>query len=471
LIRKAAVLGAGPAGLWLAKTLLETYPDLHVTVIDRNITSGGMTASFSYRGLVFDFGSHRLHPAASHELLKEIQHLMGSELLERPRNGRIFLDGRFVKFPLKPVDLMLNLPPSFSLGTAWDLISGPFRKKACDSATFRKVLISGLGPTISEKFYFPYAEKLWGLPPELLHGVQARKRISSGSIGKILLKALKAVTGSGQLSNTFYYPAGGFGRICEKTADRIESLGGRIIKGSIIAAIDIRDRGMMITSEADDGHSEEIEEDFIFSTIPVTELCKVLSPRPPERIIKSLGELSYRSMILCFLELDIPHYTEYDAHYFPGKDIIFSRMSEPKNYSNSSKPPDRTGLCFEIPCWSTDTIWGMSDEEIAEIVIKNLELTGLPTIPVISSFVKRISHAYPSYSLGYRIAFDKVDDYLKNIGNFVTLGRQGLFAHDNTHHTIEMGVAAADCFSPETGLDRNKWSSRRAEFEKHVVVD
>jgi len=191
LIRKVAVLGAGPAGLWLAKTLLETYPDMDVTVIDRNVTPGGMTASFSYRDLVFDFGSHRLHPAASHELLKDIRLLLGSELLERPRNGRILLDGKFVKFPLKLMNLMVNLPPSFTLGIARDIFLNPFRKKVCDNATFRDVLTSGLGPAISGKFYFPYAEKLWGLPPELLHGIQARKRISSGSIGKIIIKATR----------------------------------------------------------------------------------------------------------------------------------------------------------------------------------------------------------------------------------------------------------------------------------------
>lgn len=471
MIRKIAVLGAGPAGLWVAKTLLETHPDLDVTVIDRNVTPGGMTASFSYRDIVFDFGSHRLHPAASHELLRDIRHLLGSELLERPRNGRIFLDGRFVKFPLKLLNLMVNLSPSFTVGIARDLISNPFRKKACDNATFREVLTSGLGPSISEKFYFPYAEKLWGLPPELLHGIQARKRISSGSIGKIVLKALKAVTGARADTNIFYYPAGGFGRICEKAAGMIESLGGSIIQGTRIDAITIHDHGMVIAAEDNDGHPEEIEADFIFSTIPVTELCEALSPRPPENIIESLCELSYRSMILSFLELDIPRYTEFDAHYFPETDIAFSRMSEPKNYSSSSDPPDRTGLCFEIPCWSTDSIWEMDNEKITDIVIKNLELVGLPAVPVISSFVKRISCAYPSYSLGYRGAFDEVDTYLGSIDNLITLGRQGLFAHDNTHHTIEMGVAAANCFNPETGLNRGKWYSCRAEFQKHVVVD
>ncbi len=471
MIRKVAVLGAGPAGLWVAKTLLETHPDLDVMVIDRNVTPGGMTASFSYRDLVFDFGSHRLHPAASRELLKEIRHLLGSELLERPRNGRIFLNGRFVKFPLKPMNLMANLPPSFTLGVVRDLISSPFRKKACENATFREVLISGVGPTISGEFYFPYAEKLWGLPPELLHGIQAKKRIASGSIGKIVLKALKAVTGSKADTNIFYYPAGGFGRICEKTAVRIANLGGSIIQGSRIDTISIHDRGIVITAEDNEGRSEEIEADFIFSTIPVTELCEALSPRPSENIIESLSKLSYRSMILSFLELDTPRYTEFDAHYFPGTDIVFSRMSEQKNYSNSSDPPDRTGVCFEIPCWSTDSIWKMGNEEVTEIVIKNLELAELPAVPVISSFVKRISYAYPSYSLGYRSAFDEVDNYLSSIGNLITLGRQGLFAHDNTHHTIEMGVAAANCFTPETGLDRGRWSSCRAEFQKHVVVD
>ncbi len=471
MISRTAVLGAGPAGLWVAKTLLETYPNMEVTVIDRNAYPGGMTASFSYRGLIFDLGSHRLHPAASHELLEEIHHMLGSELLRQPRNGRIFLDGGFVKFPLKPANLMLNLPPSFALGTMRDLVSGPFRKKAGENGTFKEVLSAGLGPAISERFYFPYAEKLWGLPPELLHGIQARKRISSGSIGKIVYKVLKSLTGAGRQSNTFYYPAGGFGRICEKAAEQIGNLGGGIAQDRRVISLNSTDSGMHIVSEDSTGRTDEIEADFVFSTIPVTDLCGILSPCPPENVKKSLDQLSYRSMILCFLELGIPRYTEFDAHYFPGTDIVFSRMSEPKNYQSAAEPSDRTGLCFEIPCWDTDSIWEMESEEVTKIVLRDLALTGLPSVRPMSNFVKRIPNAYPSYSLEYHTAFNEVDGYLSEITRLLTLGRQGLFAHDNTHHTIEMGIAAANCLNPETGIDKDRWSRCRVGFQEHVVVD
>ena len=38
------------------------------------------------------------------------------DLRRRPRNGRILLDGRWIRFPLRPADLVKRLPPSFALG-------------------------------------------------------------------------------------------------------------------------------------------------------------------------------------------------------------------------------------------------------------------------------------------------------------------------------------------------------------------
>ena len=53
----------------------------------------------------------------------------------------------------------------------------------------------GLGKTITRDFYFPYALKIWGYPPEQLSAIQARKRVSAGSITKIAKKILSAVPG------------------------------------------------------------------------------------------------------------------------------------------------------------------------------------------------------------------------------------------------------------------------------------
>jgi hypothetical protein len=53
----------------------------------------------------------------------------------------------------------------------------------------------------------------------------------------------------------------------------------------------------------------------------------------------------------------------------------------------------------------------------------------------------------------------------------LTLGRQGLFAHDNTHHTLATAYAANDCLDAGGDVDRQRWAQYRREFDAHVVED
>ena len=60
----------------------------------------------------------------------------------------------------------------------------------------------------------------------------------------------------------------------------------------------------------------------------------------------------------------------------------------------------------------------------------------------------RVSHLadYPelmrAYRRGYEAHFERVDGWLEGIEGLLSFGRQGLFAHDNTHHTLAMARAA-----------------------------
>jgi protoporphyrinogen oxidase len=195
------ILGAGPAGLGAAYRLSQRR-DVRVTVLERGASVGGNAGSFELAGQWVDYGSHRLHPAADPAILADIRALLGDsphggDLLDRPRHGRIRLQGRWLHFPLKPLDLFTHLPPAFALGAASDAARRTLRRKtAAPSAdSFADVLEAGLGKTICNEFYFPYARKLWGLPPEQLSGVQAVRRVSAGSPGKMLRKVLSAVPG------------------------------------------------------------------------------------------------------------------------------------------------------------------------------------------------------------------------------------------------------------------------------------
>jgi hypothetical protein len=49
-------------------------------------------------------------------------------------------------------------------------------------------------------------------------------------------------------------------------------------------------------------------------------------------------------------------------------------------------------------------------------------------------------------------------------------GRQGLFAHDNTHHALFMAYSAVDCLTTK-GFDLARWAEYRETFKSHVVED
>jgi hypothetical protein len=64
-----------------------------------------------------------------------------------------------------------------------------------------------------------------------------------------------------------------------------------------------------------------------------------------------------------------------------------------------------------------------------------------------------------------------MDKWLEGFDGLLTFGRQGLFAHDNTHHALAMAHGAVDCLGADGSFDTAKWHDYRAVFETHVVED
>src|SRR5690606_10386317 len=92
--------------------------------------------------------------------------------------------------------------------------------------SFASVLWSGLGPTICRDFYFPYARKMWGLEPEELSAIQARKRVGASSFGRLVRRVLSAVPGMKPPgAGRYFYPRRGYGRISEAYAEKARAEG------------------------------------------------------------------------------------------------------------------------------------------------------------------------------------------------------------------------------------------------------
>lgn len=466
-----AILGAGPAGLGSAWRLALTGKGRPIVIEQRPVV-GGNSGSFEIDGVNVDFGSHRLHPACEPGILGDLKTLLGDDLLDRPRHGRIRLRGRWIHFPLKPVDLALGLPFSFGLGVAADSLrklAGSRNGNGHES--FASVLEKSLGRTICRDFYFPYAIKIWGVGPEQLSAIQAHRRVSSGSVGKMIRKALNSVPGlKPPGAGRFYYPRKGFGQISDAIADAARNAGAELrMQTSVRKIFPGRPHRIEVESQ---GKTETFEADYIWSTIPITTLCRIIEPAAPRHVIESAGRISYRAMVLIYLVLDQPRFTPYDAHYFPEGEVRLTRLSEPLNYSTAAHPADRTVLCGELPCSVGDDIWEASDEDLAGIVRDSLAACGLPvksrTLKVVT---RRLPHAYPIYLNGYEQHFETLDNWVEGLDRTLTFGRQGLFAHDNTHHALAMAYAAVDCLDRSGRFDSGKWSEYRLEFNRHVVED
>lgn len=470
---KVTIYGAGPAGLSCALALARRGVD--VTVLEKNAYVGGNASSFEFGGVNVDFGSHRLHPASDPLVLDEIRELLGDDLLTRPRHGRIRLLGRWIHFPLRPLDLLLKGNPRFTMGVLSDIVSKVFQRKVSAQASenFATVLSAGLGKTICEKFYFPYAKKIWGLEPEQLSAVQAHKRVSAGTLKKMITRLLPGskATGGANTKGIFYYPRQGFGQICTAYFEALQQAGVVVHFNANIKSVSLSETAQMTTVEVD-GKELSLESDHVYSTIPVNLLASFVLPQYPPSVASAAAELSFRSMVLAYLQLNQDQFTEYDAHYFPGSEIPFTRVSEPKNYANLTKPAGATVLCVEIPCFYDDDIWCSDADTLSTMIEKGLAQTGLPIRgEIIDKTTRKIRFAYPLYKEGAEQNFETIDNWAETLDGVTSYGRQGLYAHDNTHHAIMMGLKAAECLDSNARFDNNAWGICRESFKAHVVED
>lgn len=453
-----AVLGAGPAGLAAAWRAAVGGHD--VVVLERAAAVGGMSASFTVAGVAVDHGSHRLHPSIAPEILAALRALLGDDLQVRERNGRIRLAGRWVAFPLRPLDMARNLPGSFVGRAVVEALGSPLRRPRTD--TFAEEVRARLGPTVAREFYEPYVQKLWDTSPHDLAGELARRRVSARSPVDVVRRALRREASP---TRQFLYPRRGYGQIAEALAAAAVDAGAEL-------RLDAEITGLRPTAgqlEVALASGAVVEAGQVWSTLPLSALARMASPtgEPAE----AGAGLRHRAVVLVYLVLDRPRYTPFDAHYFPEPDVALARLSEPKNYRESGDDPSEvTVVCAEVPCWEGDERWSAPDEELGALVAGDLVRSGLPEPAPVEIVIRRLPRVYPIYRPGFEADLATLERWATRTG-VVTFGRQGLFVPDNTHHALAMGWAAAGALGSGGDFDWTAWRRARDGFRSHVVED
>lgn len=488
------VIGGGPAGL--AAALFAARRGLRVVLLERAETLGGMAGGETIDGVRVDRGSHRLHPATPPQILTLLRDLLGDDLQDRPRNGRVRLAGRWLRFPLRAQDLVTRMPPRWVAAVARDAGLALVRRRGEDTS-YAAALRSSLGRTAYGALYEPYAVKLWGVPGEEIDPEQARVRVSADSIPKVLAR-LARTTAAGLArpggvrpaprGTRFLYPRAGFGQIVDALAAAAREAGAQLLTGVAVTSISTANAGHapgaagdratqagLVTVRAADERVWRAP--TVFSTVPVPVLARLADPPAPAFVIERARNLRLRAMVLVYLThrpaaASPARWTPYDAHYLPDLDTPVSRISEPANYrDNPEDPADRSVLCAEIPCDVGDSVWTAGDEELRDLVLAGLARHDLPAPAVSATTVRRLPAVYPVYTHGFAGDLAALETWVAELPGVLTLGRNGLFAHDNTHHALVMARAAIDCLDDGGRIDAERWRAARESFRAHVVED
>ena len=458
-----AVVGAGPAGL--AAAWRAAAAGHEVVVLERSDRVGGMAASFEVAGLRVDHGSHRLHPATPPPILDALRGLLGADLQTRPRHGRIRLLDRWLAFPLRTGDLLRQTPRGFAARAALDAATGPLRRPRAD--TFGEVVRAGLGPAVLDAFYGPYARKLWDTDATDLAGELARRRVSASSPADI---ARRLVRGARPEGRVFLYPRRGFGSIAEAVAGAAADAGADLRLGCGVTGLrrHADGGGWAVTTDG----AATLDAAQVWSTAPLPVLGGLTEPAPPAEALAAAGRLRHRALVLLYLVLDRPRWTEFDAHYFPGPEVVAARVSEPRNYRDDpAQPRDVTVLCAEIACWEGDDLWSAPDDDLAARLSAELAASGLPAPNPVAVESRQLPRVYPVYGPGFAADLAALESWASGVDGLVTFGRQGLFTPDNTHHALAMGWAAAAALGPDGRFDDSAWRAARDGFRSFVVED
>ncbi len=484
------VLGAGPAGLATALEVAER--GFRVALLERESVTGGMAGSFDVGGTRVDFGSHRLHPVTPPAVLARLTRLLGDDLQTRTRRGRLRLGSRWVAFPLKPADLARSMPRAWLLGVLRDTFLSPLRARGASRPTsYADSLRGSLGPTAYDTLYAPYAEKLWGLPGEQIDPEQARVRVSADTVPKVAVRvARSSVTHLAQRAiprlqrraaprgSTFLYPRRGFGQIVESLEAAARQAGVHIVTDATVTSITPPPVSSAtatrstdtITIECSDGTTWQSP--TVLSTLPIPLLARLADPSPPTSVVEDAKALKFRAMVLVYLAHERPQWSSFDAHYLPGAGTPITRISEPSNYRDSADDPsDRSVICVEIPCAVDDGIWTATDDDLSAVVHRAIEDFDLPPLDSSAIESRRLRSVYPIYEHGFAPRLARLENWADGIPGVTTLGRSGLFAHDNTHHALIMAAAVADSLDDTGRLNKHRWREARESFRTHVVED
>ncbi|RME43219.1 MAG: FAD-dependent oxidoreductase, partial [Deltaproteobacteria bacterium] len=157
---RVAILGGGPAGLSAGKVL--TDHGVALTLFEKNAEVGGMARTIRHGPYRFDLGGHRFY-TKNRAVRAFLDELFPDDLLTVARSSKIFFQGRYFDYPLKPMNAFFGMGPWTSVEILFDYLRQKLRPRPPRSRNFEEWVVHAFGRKMFECYFKCYTEKVWGI--------------------------------------------------------------------------------------------------------------------------------------------------------------------------------------------------------------------------------------------------------------------------------------------------------------------
>ncbi|MFZ5449842.1 MAG: NAD(P)/FAD-dependent oxidoreductase [Thermodesulfobacteriota bacterium] len=440
---RPVIIGGGPAGIAAATTLVGR--NIPCLLLEKDQQIGGLCKTVEYKAFRCDIGGHRFF-TKNREIHNMWEKALGDEFLVRPRLSRIYYRGKFFNYPLQIGNALAGL----GLGESLKIISSYLKSQIFPikpEVSFDDWVSNRFGRVLYNIFFKTYTEKVWGIPCTVLSADWAAQRIKNLSLGLALVNAigLKNGTKVTSLIDNFHYPRLGPGQMYEAMAARLTDFGGEVRKGLEVVEVhhDNHQVSALLTRNGTEEHLLHCS--HCFSSMPITDLVKCMSPPPPDEVMNAARALRYRSIITVNLLFRAGAALRDNWIYLHSPEVTAGRLQLYGNWSPAMVPTaEHSSMGFEYFCFEGDVLWNLPDANLIGKAQQDLSLLGFyRQEDLLDGFVVRYAKAYPLYEDGYEKHLSLIKKWLAQFHNLYCIGRYGQFRYNNMDHSMMTGILAA----------------------------
>ncbi|OAQ75006.1 UDP-galactopyranose mutase [Purpureocillium lilacinum] len=436
------VIGAGPTGLGAAKRLSHLGHPSWLVVDSSSVPGGLASIDVTAEGFLFDVGGHvifshyKYFDDALHEALPR-----SDDWFEHQRVSYVRFNRDWVPYPFQ--NNIAVLPKEEKARCMESLIDAALdartRSPADKPKNFDEWNVRNVGERLTEIFMRPYNFKVWAIPTSKMNASWLGERVAAPDV-KLLARnvILNKVAGNWGPNATFRFPAhGGTGGIWAAVARMLPPHNTRFGEHSGVTKID---------SDANVVHLKDgtVHYRRLVSTMALDSLAEIMCDQKLEAICKPLFCSSTNVIGLYFVEDSCPFYratifSNYSPFNQPDEDVKLPTL-QLANGQKAKSPMEQLHFCSMAqhgPYWSimlevSGSVYKpVNHETLLQDCITGLVANDLvlPEDEIVSTYLRRFDHGYPTPSLERDGLLEQALPYLQT-KDILSRGRFGAWKYE-----------------------------------------